>query len=111
MNWIELNTQAQLQQIVDAEGYSVIFKHSTRCSVSNMAKRRFEQGWEGIPEGTPVYYLDLISYRDISNAVATTFSIHHESPQLLLIRDGDCIYETSHGEISAEDLVEQINLS
>lgn len=111
MNWIELNTQAQLQQIVDAEGYSVIFKHSTRCSVSSMAKRRFEQDWEDIPEGTPVYYLDLISYRDISNAIATTFNIHHESPQLLLIKEGECIYESSHSEISVEELVEQIHLN
>jgi bacillithiol system protein YtxJ len=55
-----------------------------------------------------LYYLDLISYRDISNAIETTFKVHHESPQLLLIKDGECIYETSHSEISAEDLAEQI---
>lgn len=108
MNWIDLNSQEQLQNIVDAGAYSVIFKHSTRCSVSMMAKRRFEHDWDSIPEGTPLYYLDLISHRDISNAIADKFNVHHESPQLLLIKDGECIYETSHSEISAEDLAEQI---
>jgi bacillithiol system protein YtxJ len=109
MKWIELNNQEQLQDIINAEGYSVIFKHSTRCSVSMMAKKRFEYDWAEIPEGTPLYYLDLISYRDISNAIASTFNVYHESPQLLLIKGGECVYETSHSEISAEDLAQQIS--
>jgi len=108
MNWIELNSPEQLQNIINAEGFSVIFKHSTRCSVSNMAKRRFEHDWDNIPEGTPLYFLDLISHRDISNAIANKFNVHHQSPQLLLIKGGECIYETSHSEISAEDLGEQM---
>jgi bacillithiol system protein YtxJ len=109
MKWIELNKQEQLQDIINAEGYSVIFKHSTRCSVSMMAKKRFEYDWAEIPEGTTLYYLDLISYRDISNAIASTFNVYHESPQLLLIKGGECVYETSHSEISAEDLAQQIS--
>ena len=108
MNWIALNSPGQLQNIIDADGYNVIFKHSTRCPVSMMAKKRFEHDWDEIPEGTPLYYLDLISYRDISNAIADKFKVYHESPQLLLIKGGECIYETSHSEISAEDLAEQI---
>lgn len=109
MKWIELNSQEQLQDIINAEGYSVIFKHSTRCSVSMMAKKRFEFDWAAIPKGTPLYYLDLISYRDISNAIASTFNVYHESPQLLLIKGGECVYETSHSEISAEDLAQQLS--
>ena len=61
-----------------------------------------------LPAEAPYYFLDLIAFREISNAIATNFQIHHESPQLLLIRDGQCIYEASHGEISAEDLIEQM---
>jgi bacillithiol system protein YtxJ len=109
MNWIPLTNLEQLQSIGDAEGYSVIFKHSTRCSVSMMAKKRFEHDWDAIPEGISVYFLDLISNREVSNTIAQKFSVHHESPQLLLIKNGECIYETSHGEISAEDLAEQIS--
>jgi bacillithiol system protein YtxJ len=73
-----------------------------------MAKKRFEHDWDAIPESTSVYFLDLISNREVSNAIAQKFSVHHESPQLLLIKNGECIYETSHGEISAEDLAAQI---
>jgi bacillithiol system protein YtxJ len=108
MNWIPLENLEQLSNIANAQGYSVIFKHSTRCSVSMMAKKRFEFEWDAIPEGTPVYFLDLISYREVSNKIAEQFQVHHESPQMLLIKNGECIYETSHGEISAEDLAEQI---
>jgi bacillithiol system protein YtxJ len=108
MNWIPLENLEQLSNIANAQGYSVIFKHSTRCSVSMMAKKKFEFEWDAIPEGTAVYFLDLISYREVSNKIAEQFQVHHESPQMLLIKNGECIYETSHGEISAEDLAEQI---
>jgi bacillithiol system protein YtxJ len=110
MNWIQLTTLSQLEDIKSALGYSAIFKHSTRCSISMMAKKRFEIDWDAIPEGTPLYFLDLIAHREISNAIATDFQVYHESPQLLLIKDGECVYETSHGEISAEELAEQISI-
>ncbi len=73
-----------------------------------MARKRFEFDWTAIPEGTSLYFLDLIAHRDVSNAIVEIFKVNHESPQLLLIKDGECIYETSHGEISAEELAEQI---
>ena len=69
MNWIPLTNLEQLESIGDAEGYSVIFKHSTRCSVSLMAKKRFEHDWDAIPAATSVYFLDLISNREISNTI------------------------------------------
>lgn len=108
MNWIQLNSYEQLQDIRAAKGYNVIFKHSTRCSISMMARKRFELNWEAIPDGTPLYFLDLLSYRVISNAISSEFNLHHQSPQLLLIKDGECIYEASHGEISADEMAEQI---
>lgn len=108
MNWIQLTNLDQLQEIKAATGYSAIFKHSTRCSISMMARKRFEFDWTAIPEETSLYFLDLIAHREVSNKIAEIFQIHHESPQLLLIKDGECVYETSHGEISAEELAEQI---
>ena len=108
MNWIQLTTLEQLQEIKSAAGYSVIFKHSTRCSISMMARKRFEFDGTVIPEETPLYFLDLIAHRQVSNTIAEIFQVHHESPQLLLIKDGECVYETSHGEISAEELAEQL---
>lgn len=109
MQWKNITDLAQISQIQNQEGYSLIFKHSTRCSVSSMAKRRFEMDWEAIPENTSLYFLDLISYRDLSAQIAETFQVHHESPQILLIKDGDCILDASHSDISAEEVAEMIN--
>ncbi len=103
MNWIALESADQLNEIKNNEGYSLIFKHSTRCSISMMAKRRFELDWEDLPEDMPLYFLDLIKYRDLSGMVAQLFDVYHESPQLLLIKDGECVLDQSHGAISVEE--------
>ena len=108
MNWTPLENIEQLQEIKKSAGYSILFKHSTRCSISLMAKRKFEFEWDALPPETSVYFLDLLKYRPISNAIAELFDVHHESPQLLLIKNGECIYESSHGEISAEEAAEQM---
>jgi bacillithiol system protein YtxJ len=111
MNWIPLESIDQLEAIKQAPGYSILFKHSTRCSISLMAKRKFEFEWDALPADTSLYFLDLIKNRNISNAIADIFKVHHESPQLLLVKDGECIYETSHSEISAEEAAEQMAVS
>jgi bacillithiol system protein YtxJ len=109
MNWIPLITETQLSEIkaASAEKPVVIFKHSTRCSISAVAKSRLERGRE--PENISFYYLDLIRFRDLSNRVATDFAIEHESPQVLLIRNGECVYDESHGGIRMEDLEAHAN--
>lgn len=109
MQWTFITDIAQIEEIKKQAGYSLIFKHSTRCSVSSMAKRRFEMDWEAIPAETKLYFLDLISYRDISAQIAETFQVHHESPQILLIKDGECILDASHGDISAEEVAEVVS--
>ena len=108
MTWVNLTSLDQLNEIKNAEGYTLIFKHSTRCSISMMAKRNFEFNWDVIPENTTLYFLDLISYREISNAIAETFNVAHQSPQILLIKNGDCVLEASHSDISADEVAEVI---
>jgi bacillithiol system protein YtxJ len=108
MNWIPLESSEQLEKIRTSEQFSLIFKHSTRCSISLMAKKRFELDWSVLPANVDLYFLDLLRYRDISNSIAEIFDVYHQSPQVLLIKNGECIYETSHGEISAEDTADQI---
>ena len=108
MKWKNITDLSQVSDIKLAKGYSLIFKHSTRCSVSSMVKRRFELDWDIIPTETNLFFLDLISYRGISAQIAETFSIAHESPQVLLIKDGDCILNASHGDISAEEVAGMI---
>ena len=109
MQWKNITDINQINDIKNQKGYSLIFKHSTRCSVSMMAKRRFEMDWEVIPEDTSLYFLDLISFRPISAEIAETFKVHHESPQILVIKDGDCILDASHGDISADEVASVIN--
>ena len=113
MNWIHLTDISTIDQIIkdSFDKPQVIFKHSTRCSISLMAKRKFEFEWDSLPAETPVYFLDLLNYRSISNSIAELFNVHHESPQLLLIKDGECVYEASHSEISAEDAAEQMTVN
>ena len=109
MNWTQLQSPDQLNEIKNLPGYSLIFKHSTRCSISMMAKRRFELDWDSLPEELPLYFLDLIQYREISNQIAQLFHVHHESPQLLLIKDGECVLDQSHGGISVDETLSVIS--
>ena len=109
MNWISLESADQLNGIKDSQGYCIIYKHSTRCSISLMAKRRIEMDASEFPDNLPVYYLDLIKHRDISNQIAHDFHVHHESPQLLLIKDGECILDQSHSGISIEEALGELN--
>lgn len=109
MEWKNITDLGQISDIKSNAGYSLIFKHSTRCSVSMMAKKRFELDWDVIPAETKLYFLDLISHRAISAQIAETFQVHHESPQILLIRDGNCVLDASHSDISAEEVAAAIN--
>lgn len=107
MNWIELNEEAQLATLREQSRQMpvVIFKHSTRCSISAMAKGRLERA--AAPEGVAFYYLDLIRHRALSNQIADDFGVMHESPQVLLIRNGDCVYDESHNGIDMGEIADQ----
>ncbi len=65
--------------------------------------------WESLPDNVPVYFLDLIKHRDISNQIAEDFQVHHQSPQLLLIKDGECILDQSHSGISLEEALAELS--
>ncbi|HEX7366582.1 MAG TPA: bacillithiol system redox-active protein YtxJ [Pelobium sp.] len=108
MSWIALNNLDQLNQIKADKGYSIIFKHSTRCSISMMAKKRVDLDLDDLPKTVKPYFLDLLANRNISAEIAEVFQVHHESPQLLLIKDGECILDQSHGDISIEETLEVI---
>jgi bacillithiol system protein YtxJ len=111
MDWISLTSAEQIDQLVDKSKTvpQVIFKHSTRCGTSSMVLSRFERA-QDLP-GADYYFLDLISYRKLSNAVSERFQVPHESPQLLLIKDGECVYDESHMGITIDELTEQATQS
>jgi bacillithiol system protein YtxJ len=108
MKWILLTEEGQLQNIVKKSEHKpqVIFKHSTRCSISSMAKARLERS--PAPQDADFYFLDLITYRSLSNKIAEYFSVYHESPQILVIRNGECIFDESHGAIDMSDISDQV---
>ncbi len=82
----------------------LIFKHSTRCSISTTAWSRLQRQWTDLLEGIPVYYLDLLNHRDISGQIEAEFSVVHQSPQALLIDKGICTYHASHLDIHVPDI-------
>ncbi len=110
MNWIPLTDLSQINEIMEESSINpvIIFKHSTRCSISGTALSRFERQWTG---SVKTYYLDLIAFRPISAEIANRFEVEHQSPQILLIENGQCTYSASHWEISADEIKNQLTES
>lgn len=111
MNWIDLNNMQQLADIKELSKTrpQVIFKHSTRCSISTMAKSRLERNQQ--PLSGDFYFLDLLKHRSISDQIAEDFAVAHESPQILLIKNTACVYEESHSGIQMDEITKQIALN
>ncbi|MEL7002932.1 MAG: bacillithiol system redox-active protein YtxJ [Bacteroidota bacterium] len=107
MEWIELRNVNELDQIKQKshEEPVVIFKHSTSCAISSMAINRLERSWNSQEmNGVKPYYLDLIRHRDVSNQIAETFGVPHQSPQVLVVKNGDVVYDTSHMGINYREI-------
>lgn len=105
MNWIKLTSEEQLNEIYKSDQTAVIFKHSTRCPVSGMAKRSLEFDADLVPDQMAFYYLDLIAFRDISNKTVELWNIKHESPQILIVQGSKSLYNASHSDIEMRDIV------
>ncbi|MEL7221990.1 MAG: bacillithiol system redox-active protein YtxJ [Bacteroidota bacterium] len=108
IKWSSLDKVSAVHDLVEQSHKTpcLIFKHSTRCSISSMAKLRLESAWDFSSEEMEPYFLDLIANRDVSNFVAEHFEVYHESPQVLLVRNGTCTYDASHLDISVAELHE-----
>lgn len=111
MDWQPLTSEEQVRDITENLSHSiscVIFKHSTTCSLSAIAKHRMKDLTATSPKGFQFYYLDLLSYRPVSNYIAESFKVLHESPQILIIKDGKCVYNESHLSINIDGILNQI---
>ncbi len=108
MDWITLETEDQLNQILLSSSTKpqIIFKHSTRCIISTMAKQRLEKYSDS---SFDFHYLDLIKHRNLSNSIADKFQIPHQSPQILIIKNSECVFDESHGGINIQDFSDYLN--
>jgi bacillithiol system protein YtxJ len=111
MNWNNLTTATQIEELkqLSNEKPILIFKHSTRCSVSSMSLDRLVRNWKATDsDKIAPYFLDLIANRSLSNQVEKEFGIPHESPQVIILKEGKAIYDNSHYGISYQDIMEQL---
>ena len=104
--WIALTDLAQIEEIKEKSKIKtqVDFKHSTRCGISRMVMNQFIDAYDLNINNLDLYYLDLLNYRDVSNEVGYTFQVMHESPQLLIVKNGLAVAHASHGAINEVDL-------
>ncbi len=105
MHWNELTSMDQLEllEIQSQIQPVLIFKHSTRCSISRFALKQFENEFD-LQDKIAPYFLDLLNHRDISNEIAIQFNVQHQSPQILLLKNRAVVYDTSHENIDATEL-------
>ncbi len=108
--WERLTSVDQLKEVIagSSEKPVLLFKHSTRCSISSMALNSFQKGWEGTPEEINIYYLDLLNYRDVSNATAKETGVMHQSPQVIVLKNNEVVYTATHSSISARSALNSI---
>jgi len=108
MEWKAIESQEDLDNLVlkSSGAPQLIFKHSSRCSISSMALNRLRSGLEV----TDIHIIDVISNRNLSNEIAEKFNVFHQSPQILLIYNQSCIFDASHLKISSSSINHEIKI-
>ncbi len=111
MAWLQLTQENQLEALIEeSKNFAVlIFKHSTSCPISHAAKMRLDDQLSFLNESFKLYYLDLLSFRSVSNLVSERLNVHHESPQVILLKNGEVIYDESHLDIQVQELLDQVS--
>ncbi|UII28625.1 bacillithiol system redox-active protein YtxJ [Fulvivirga maritima] len=110
MEWNKIDNPDQINTLKEeSKGQMVmLFKHSTTCPISSMALNRLERSWQDDDaQVIKPYFLDLLKYRSISNEIADAFSVQHESPQVILIKEGEAVYNNSHMGINYAEIIGQ----
>ncbi|MAZ72253.1 MAG: bacillithiol system redox-active protein YtxJ [Flavobacteriaceae bacterium] len=104
--WHVLSEMEQLEELAEQSKTTpvTIFKHSTTCGISKMVFRNFERSYALTDTQMKLYYLDLKAHRNVSDEVGYKFQVIHESPQILVIKNGNVVHHASHHNIQAEAL-------
>lgn len=106
LTWLQIRSIEDIDRIKDKSYFipQVIFKHSSRCFTSKIVLSRFEDEWDYKPMECEAHFLDIFTYREVSNFIAKHFQVYHESPQLLMISKGEVVFEDSHQAIRVKAL-------
>lgn len=107
VNWrfIEQSADIEVIKVQSKEKPVIIFKHSTTCPISTTSLDRFERKWNA-EANADIFLLNLLQHRDLSKQIAAEFGVEHQSPQVLVIKNGESVYDESHFGISAEKIEE-----
>ncbi len=110
LHWNPITSAATVESLKELSHTvpCLILKHSVSCNISAIAKYRLDTDWDFGTDVLEPYYLDLLRFRPVSKYIAETFDVHHESPQVLLIVGGECVYDASHLDIRVEELKEAL---
>lgn len=110
MNWKTIKSEADLKKIVELSKSTpcLIYKHSTRCTMSEMMKFVLEEEWDFKANEIQPYFLDILANKSLAAKIADDFQVYHQSPQVLLIQNGECTYDEDHRDISVEELREHL---
>ncbi|MHA4740984.1 bacillithiol system redox-active protein YtxJ [Dyadobacter sp. MSC1_007] len=110
MNWITINSEEEVNNIYNSTDYSIIYKHSPRCMTSLMAYRQLKSEVSAASEiEIPIYIVDVVQNRKESMAIANSFQVEHESPQILVVKNGECIYDASHEDVSLRESLASVD--
>lgn len=104
--WIAITSTNQLNELLHNIGEKpvLLFKHSTRCAISSMALNNFERNWSTGKDLCDLYFIDLLQYRDVSNLTTELTGVEHQSPQAIVIKGKEIVYDATHSSISARDI-------
>ena len=111
-SWQELENVEEYRQALNHsfEKPILFFKHSTSCFISKSVKKNLEKqiSESADKDKVDLYYLDLLHFRPISNLMESDLNVTHQSPQAILLKNGEVKYNASHENIDFQSVIQAL---
>ncbi len=109
-SWNKITTEQEVKDIVEKSKHKtqIIFKDSVTCGISAYAKSRIVDGYDEIDGKADFNYLDLLAYRPVSNFIAEHLGVYHQSPQIIILKNGEVVHTVTHHAITAEGIADEL---
>jgi bacillithiol system protein YtxJ len=98
----QIHSKSELEEALRRT--AVFYKHSSRCWMSARAVRQLER-YARAAGAQPVFLIDVIAQRDLSNWLTEISGVRHASPQVILMEDGQARFHASHLGVTAKALL------